>query len=134
MVWEVKDVDSQPVESKKSKGKKGGKKQKREVSADEEAWTKLSVEAPPPLPKSLDTAAAGTNKRKRGKHNVETIHDMEWSEVQNPSSLLMTDDAGGFVCLEELSDIEVEYEGDDATGKIIKFKVWYSIICAEQLE
>jgi ATP-dependent RNA helicase DDX24/MAK5 len=58
---------------------------------------------------------------------------MEWSEVQNPSSLLMTDDAGGFVCLEELSDIEVEYEGDDATGKIIKFKVWYSNICAEQL-
>jgi hypothetical protein len=125
MVWEVNDIGSKPAESKGNKAKKNGKKQKREISADEEAWSKLSLEAPPPLPQAFDSTATGTKKRKRTKHNVETIHDLQWSEVQNPSSLLLTDDAGGFVCLEELSDVDVEYEGDDATGKIIKFKVWY---------
>ncbi|GAB5588402.1 ATP-dependent RNA helicase [Umbelopsis nana] len=122
MVWEVNDIGSKPAESKGNKAKKNGKKQKREISADEEAWSKLSLEAPPPLPQAFDSTATGTKKRKRTKHNVETIHDLQWSEVQNPSSLLLTDDAGGFVCLEELSDVDVEYEGDDATGKIIKFK------------
>ncbi|CAM0136998.1 ATP-dependent RNA helicase [Umbelopsis sp. WA50703] len=121
MVWEVKDIGAKSAESSK-KVKKTGKQKKPAISADEEAWNKLSMEAPPPMPETIDLPVAGTKKRKRIKANVETIHDLDWSEVEQSSSALLTDDAGGFVCLEELSDIDVEYEGDDSTGKIIKFK------------
>ncbi|KAJ2963969.1 hypothetical protein NQZ79_g1049 [Umbelopsis isabellina] len=122
MVWEVKDIGTNSAEPAKNNVKKGGKQKKPALSADEEAWNKLSMEAPPPLPESIDLPLSGTKKRKRTKTQVETIHDLDWSEVEQSSSALLTDDAGGFVCLEELSDVDVEYEGDDSTGKIIKFK------------
>jgi hypothetical protein len=127
MVWEVKDIGAKSAESSK-KVKKTGKQKKPAISADEEAWNKLSMEAPPPMPETIHFSVAGTKKRKRIKANVETIHDLDWSEVEQSSSALLTDDAGGFVCLEELSDIDVEYEGDDSTGKIIKFKVRFTFI------
>ncbi|KAI9284564.1 P-loop containing nucleoside triphosphate hydrolase protein [Umbelopsis sp. AD052] len=122
MVWNVKDIDLDPIDSKKPKAAKKGKKKQPELSAEEEAWNRLSLGAPPPLPQTLDPSADGS-KRKRTKPNIEDVHEFAWSEVQNPSSLLLTsDDAGGFVCLEELSDVDVEYEGTEATGQIIKFK------------
>ncbi|KAG2176686.1 hypothetical protein INT44_007350 [Umbelopsis vinacea] len=123
MVWNVKDIDLDPIDSKKPKAVKKGKKKQPELSAEEEAWNRLSLGAPPPLPQTLDPSADGSKKRKRTKLNIEDVHEFAWSEVQNPSSLLLTsDDAGGFVCLEELSDVDVEYEGTEATGQIIKFK------------
>lgn len=50
------------------------------------------------------------------------IDDWDWTETSGIDSFV-SDDAGGFLCLEEISDVEVEYEGDDATGKVAKFKV-----------
>lgn len=50
------------------------------------------------------------------------IDDWDWTETAGVDSFV-SDDAGGFLCLEEISDVEVEYEGDDVTGKVAKFKV-----------
>ncbi|KAI9306160.1 P-loop containing nucleoside triphosphate hydrolase protein [Cunninghamella echinulata] len=44
----------------------------------------------------------------------------DWNEV-NPTSF-MGDETTGFLCLEEISDVEIDYEGDDKIGKIMKFK------------
>jgi hypothetical protein len=50
------------------------------------------------------------------------IDSWDWNETAGTDTFL-TDDAGGFLCLEEISDVEIEYEGDDTTGKVAKFKV-----------
>lgn len=50
------------------------------------------------------------------------IDSWDWNETAG-TDMFMGDDAGGFLCLEEISDVEVEYEGDDVSGKVAKFKV-----------
>ncbi|KAL0075636.1 P-loop containing nucleoside triphosphate hydrolase protein [Phycomyces blakesleeanus] len=50
------------------------------------------------------------------------IDAWDWTEVSANTGGLMTDDAGGFLCLEEIDDVEVTYEGDDKSGKIAKFR------------
>lgn len=51
------------------------------------------------------------------------INSWDWSESAGTSDAFLTDDVGGFLCLEEISDVEIEYEGDETTGKVAKFKV-----------
>lgn len=53
--------------------------------------------------------------------NLGQMDTWDWNEV-NPTSF-MGDETTGFLCLEEISDVEIDYEGDDKTGKIMKFKV-----------
>ncbi|KAI7898310.1 P-loop containing nucleoside triphosphate hydrolase protein [Cokeromyces recurvatus] len=48
------------------------------------------------------------------------IDSWDWNESVNDT--FVSDELGGFLCLEEISDVEIEYEGDDATGKVAKFK------------
>ena len=50
------------------------------------------------------------------------IDSWDWNESAG-ADVFMGDDVGGFLCLEEISDVEVEYEGDDTVGKVAKFKV-----------
>jgi hypothetical protein len=50
------------------------------------------------------------------------INDWDWTETSGIDAFI-SDDAGGFLCLEEISDVEVEYEGDETAGKVAKFKV-----------
>lgn len=50
------------------------------------------------------------------------IESWDWNETAGTDAFI-TDDAGGFLCLEEISDVEIEYEGDDTSGKVAKFKV-----------
>lgn len=50
------------------------------------------------------------------------IDQWDWTETKGTESFI-ADEAGGFLCLEEISDVEIEYEGDDTTGKVAKFKV-----------
>ncbi|RCI01185.1 ATP-dependent RNA helicase [Rhizopus azygosporus] len=50
------------------------------------------------------------------------INSWDWSESAGTSDAFLTDDVGGFLCLEEISDVEIEYEGDETTGKVAKFK------------
>ncbi|GAA5813191.1 hypothetical protein MFLAVUS_006665 [Mucor flavus] len=49
------------------------------------------------------------------------IDQWDWTETKGTESFI-ADEAGGFLCLEEISDVEIEYEGDDTTGKVAKFK------------
>lgn len=52
------------------------------------------------------------------------IDSWDWTESTGTDGFI-TDDAGGFLCLEEISDVEVEYEGDEKTGRVAKFKVYW---------
>lgn len=54
---------------------------------------------------------------------VDDADSWGWSEVRYPESMLLSDDLGGFVCLEELDDVDVEYMGDERTGRTVTFKV-----------
>ncbi|KAI8645612.1 P-loop containing nucleoside triphosphate hydrolase protein [Parasitella parasitica] len=49
------------------------------------------------------------------------IDSWDWNEASG-TDIFMGDDAGGFLCLEEISDVEVEYEGDDVSGRVATFK------------
>ncbi|KAL7322355.1 ATP-dependent RNA helicase [Mucor circinelloides] len=49
------------------------------------------------------------------------IDTWDWNEASG-TDMFLGDDAGGFLCLEEISDVEVEYEGDEVSGKVAKFK------------
>lgn len=64
---------------------------------------------------------------KRRKLDVEyeelgDIDSWDWNEVSTATAS-MTGDLGGFLCLEEIDDVAVDYEGDDQTGRVAKFKV-----------
>lgn len=76
-------------------------------------------------PKKTKKAAAALEEGVDGIIEYESlgkIDDWDWTETTGVDSFV-SDDAGGFLCLEEISDVEVEYEGDDVTGKVAKFKV-----------
>ncbi|KAI8139452.1 P-loop containing nucleoside triphosphate hydrolase protein [Fennellomyces sp. T-0311] len=76
------------------------------------------------------------NKRQRQTNNntaskKRKVEDVEYEDLTNPdswdwnevgTSSMVTDDLGGFLCLEEIDDVEVEYVGDDINGKVAKFK------------
>lgn len=100
------------------------------------------------MPAAAAAAKKAGNKRQRSKRNgdrgakkqktnknqsrVVATDDMEelsgdvdswdWSEVKTPNAML-TDDMAGFLCLEEIDDVHVEYEMDEKKGKVAKFKV-----------
>ncbi|KAG1053060.1 hypothetical protein G6F43_004834 [Rhizopus delemar] len=70
---------------------------------------------------------ANNNKNPSKKASIEyedlgNIDNWDWTESAGTSDAFLTDDVGGFLCLEEISDVEVEYEGDETTGKVAKFK------------
>ncbi|ORZ17283.1 P-loop containing nucleoside triphosphate hydrolase protein [Absidia repens] len=79
-------------------------------------------------------AASGSKHKKRSIEAVDNnqddneyedlgmVDDWDWNEVTTPSNMFMGDDSTGFLCLEEISDVEVDYEGDDTIGKLVKFK------------
>ncbi|KAI8978964.1 P-loop containing nucleoside triphosphate hydrolase protein [Pilobolus umbonatus] len=85
------------------------------------------------VPSKTENKAANNRKRKAshklekgvdGVIEYEDLGDMDswdWNEVAAPDTVV-GDDAGGFLCLEEISDVEVEYEGNDDVGKVVKFK------------
>ena len=51
------------------------------------------------------------------------IDNLGWSEVVCPESVFLGDEIGGFLCLEEIDGVDVEYKGNDKVGKVVKFKV-----------
>lgn len=77
---------------------------------------------------SLKQTEKKSKKRSFEESNQDQYEDLgqmdswDWNEV-NTSTSFMGDDNTGFLCLEEISDVEIDYEGDDKTGKIMKFKV-----------
>ena len=84
-----------------------------------------------------DTATVSSSKKRKviqqpQEHNSEieyedlsNIDSWDWNEVADSS--MITDDLGGFLCLEEIDDVHIEYDGDDQNGKVAKFKVYIFI-------
>lgn len=121
-------VDSSiPAISSNNKNKLNGKKRKRNLST---APTEKNHADP-----------VSNDKRKRKKQNKgsrskgkavnggEAVHldfnSIPWAEVQPGEGFLMGDNQapGGFLCLEEIDGVDVEYETGEGAGKILKFKV-----------
>ncbi|CAG8730074.1 12946_t:CDS:10, partial [Funneliformis caledonium] len=128
----------------KKAAKRSRKREKRQNerinSAPEQKWRKISLSNPPPIipaniEEDITEATRSDNKKKRKRKNAVQgnnsnndndfvdIHSLEWSEVACPESIFMGDDLGGFLCLEEIDYVDVEYENNEETqGKTIKFK------------
>lgn len=108
----VKSVNTKPVQKKNNNKKKVNFK----ANKNKKTAKKAAKAATPkqPLEKGVD-----------GVIEYEELGDIDswdWTESTGTDGFI-TDDAGGFLCLEEISDVEVEYEGDEKTGRVAKFKV-----------
>lgn len=53
------------------------------------------------------------------------FNDLDWSEVKVPDSVFMgdKDELAGFLCLEEIDNIDIEREETSTKGNTIRFKV-----------
>ncbi|KAI8341120.1 P-loop containing nucleoside triphosphate hydrolase protein [Chlamydoabsidia padenii] len=71
--------------------------------------------------RSID-AVDNSNDQQEDYEDLGQLDSWDWNEVTAPSNVFMGDDSTGFLCLEEISDVEVDYEGDDRTGKVLTFK------------
>ncbi|KAK9709426.1 ATP-dependent RNA helicase [Basidiobolus ranarum] len=125
----------------KAHNKKLRKANEKETVAESE-WEKLSNFAPPPLPGKQEDEVfiAGSKKRKANKKRkrgneqkvvqsqdfedigVDDLNSLDWSEVSYPKQMLLSDELGGFVCLEEIDGIDCDWIGDENSGRMIKFK------------
>ncbi|ORX90635.1 P-loop containing nucleoside triphosphate hydrolase protein [Basidiobolus meristosporus CBS 931.73] len=145
-MWEVRDIEPKPTQSPgQSKPKAQGKnnrKPKKQVETAETEWEKVSNFAPPPLPSKGDenVFVAGSKKRKPNKKRkrgaapqptsspeyedigVDDLNSLDWSEVSYPEQMLLSDELGGFVCLEEIDGVECDWIGDESSGRMVKFK------------
>lgn len=96
-------------------------------------------------PAALTKKRAAVSNKKRASNKLEEgvdgeieyedlgkIDDWDWTEATGTDAFI-SDDAGGFLCLEEISDVEVEYEGDEVSGKVAKFKVMIPLLCVTTL-
>ncbi|CAI2161477.1 7537_t:CDS:10 [Funneliformis geosporum] len=100
----------------KKAAKRYRKREKRQNerinSAPEQKWRKISLSNPPqiiPANKEEDIIEAMPSDNKK--------------KLAYPESIFMGDDLGGFLCLEEIDYVDVEYENNEETqGKTIKFK------------
>ncbi|KAG0035254.1 ATP-dependent RNA helicase [Podila clonocystis] len=149
---ESNDNDDNKKELSKSQRKRARHQGKMNISEEELAWNQVSLLAAPPMPapeaipinnkkknansnnanNSKNGAAKGkkdNNKKKGGKKtphgevvvaDFNQIDDWGWTPVSTDGMIM--DDMDGFLCLEELDDVEVSYEGTEATGRTVVFK------------
>lgn len=146
------DTDNKK-ELSKSQRKRARHQGKMNMSEEELAWNQVSLLAAPPMPapetsplnnkKKINNhnntntntkgAAKGKKDNKKNKGGKKTsqgevvvadfnqIDDWGWTPVSTDGMIM--DDMDGFLCLEELDDVEVSYEGTEATGRTVIFKV-----------
>ncbi|KAI8970118.1 P-loop containing nucleoside triphosphate hydrolase protein [Mycotypha africana] len=113
-------VEKKKPTTKKVIQKKGHKKNKKKFLVKKATWQtkptkekQQEKESNPALEKGVDGVIEY--------EDLGNIDTWDWND-SNVTDTFLSDDLGGFVCLEEISDVEVEYEGDDNTGKVAKFK------------
>ncbi|KAG0253916.1 ATP-dependent RNA helicase [Actinomortierella ambigua] len=116
-------------------------KDKSSLTEDEKSWAEISLHALPPMPTS-DTPTVlpsksqkMANKKNQKKPqqqqaknnegeiipaNFEKIDDWGWSTVSTDG--MSIDDMEGFLCLEEIDGVDVEYLGTEETGRTVMFK------------
>ncbi|KAF9317947.1 ATP-dependent RNA helicase [Podila horticola] len=145
---ESNDNDDAKKELSKSQRKRARHQGKMNMSEEELAWNQVSLLAAPPMPapevslvnnkkknnttnNNKNPAAKGKkdNKKKGGKKTPQgeivvadfnQIDDWGWAPVSTDGMIM--DDMDGFLCLEELDDVEISYEGTEATGRTVVFK------------
>src|SRR5256885_13774330 len=123
----VEDTEALIAEKlSKRAAKRARRKNKQDedlISIPEQEWRKVSLLNPPPVPteKEEDNLVAmssnNNKKRKRKKaargdssnkdNGFVDLNSLKWSEVNHPDSIFMGDEIGGFLCLEEIDDIDV---------------------------
>ncbi|KAG0247931.1 ATP-dependent RNA helicase [Mortierella polycephala] len=136
----------------KSQRKRARHQGSMDVSEAEKNWSQVSLHDVPemPAPEPILIASKKKNKKQIGssnnnnnKNNKNTnkknkngakksglgeivaadygsIDDWGWTPVSTDGMLM--DDMDGFVCLEELDNIEIAYEGTEETGRTVIFK------------
>src|SRR5688572_21622884 len=140
----VEDTEALITEKLSKRAAKRARKKKKQDeglnSIPEQEWRMVSLLNPPPIPTEKEednlVATSSNNNKKRKRKNavqgdssnknneVVDLNSLEWSEVNYPDSIFMGDEIGGFLCLEEIDDIDVEYvDNKETQGKTIKFKV-----------
>lgn len=111
--WIVEDqVDNTPVSTasnKKQLNKNNNKKRKRPTE-------------PPTTTTTIEEDQQQQQPSTSSSRQDITLNDIEWSQVSFPKDLILSDDLGGFLCLEEVEDVDVAYEEDGKGGKIMKFQ------------
>ncbi|KAF9971720.1 ATP-dependent RNA helicase [Actinomortierella ambigua] len=125
--------------SKSQRKRARHQKDKSNLTQDEKSWAEVSLHSLPPLPAS-DTPTvlpsksqkmANKNKQNKAKKNkkdegeivpanFEKIDDWGWSTVSTDG--MSIEDMEGFLCLEEIDGVDVEYLGTEETGRTVVFK------------
>ncbi|CAG8552241.1 5817_t:CDS:10, partial [Racocetra fulgida] len=74
--------------------------------------------------RKLPKANKGNKNKKHKKEDFIDVNDLDWSEVVCPESVFLggDEDLGGFLCLEEIDNVDVEYEETATKGSTIRFK------------
>ncbi|KAG5460566.1 MAG: hypothetical protein BJ554DRAFT_7370 [Olpidium bornovanus] len=107
-------------------------------------WQRISTVEPPPQPtvakvpveekgakrkRGANERAGGAKRQKgHGRHDDEVVdfHAMDswgWDQINLPEAMLISDDLGGILELEEIEGIDVAYVNDENNGQTVKFKV-----------
>ncbi|KAF9163473.1 ATP-dependent RNA helicase [Mortierella sp. AD011] len=138
------DTTEEKKELSKSQRKRARHQGALAVTEEEENWNKISLFNVPEMPKadpiSIKAASKKKGKGNNAKADVATkkggkkstdlgqivtadygrIDDWGWAPVSTDGMLM--EDMEGFLCLEELDGVHVDYEGTDETGKTVVFK------------
>ncbi|KAF9352316.1 ATP-dependent RNA helicase [Mortierella sp. AD094] len=140
------DTTEEKKELSKSQRKRARHQGAHAMTEEEENWSKISLFDVPEMPKAdpISTKAVGKKKGKGKGNNDKTavatkkggkkssglgqivaadygrIDDWGWTPVSTDGMLM--DDMEGFLCLEELDGVHVDYEGTDESGKTVVFK------------
>jgi ATP-dependent RNA helicase DDX24/MAK5 len=141
------DTKKELSKSQRKRARHQAASAEKSMTEDEKNWNQVSLFNVPDLPsnpepilmskkaaKAANRNAAAAKGKKGGKGGKKLpgggeivvadygrMDDWGWTPVSTEG--IMMDDMDGFLCLEELDGVEVAYEGTDATGKTIVFKV-----------
>ncbi|KAF9119453.1 ATP-dependent RNA helicase [Mortierella sp. GBA39] len=140
-----KDTKNELSKSQRKRARHQAASTEKSMTEDEKSWNQVSLFDVPDLPSNPEPvliskkAAKAANKKAAAKGKKDgkggkklpgggeiviadygRMDDWGWTPVSTEG--IMMDDMDGFLCLEELDDVQVAYEGSDLTGKTIVFK------------
>ncbi|KAF9177077.1 ATP-dependent RNA helicase [Haplosporangium sp. Z 767] len=138
------NTDADKKTLSKSQRKRARHQGSMDISEEEKNWSQVSLHNVPEMPAPEPILIAGKKKNKKqiessnntSKKNKKgakksgqgeivvadygNIDDWGWTPISTDGMLM--DDMDGFLCLEELDNVEVAYEGTEETGRTVIFK------------
>jgi hypothetical protein len=133
------DTQDESKASSKSQRKRARHQKSVSLSEEDKNWGKISLFEVPEMPKSNAVSTPKKNKgdkktgagnKKGGKKSAQgevvvadygNLDDWGWTPIDTEG--VMMDDMEGFLGLEELDGVNIDFEGSEETGKTIVFKV-----------